>query len=374
MRHFYLSSLFCTALFVPHMASASPLQLDVGGYTSIYGAYTDQAAPAGQSFRTWDMRKDTEIHLDGKTKLDNGVTAGVRLELDVDRSDGASTIEESYFYLESTRGKLLVGEEDGAGFALQVTPLTADPQIDGVRPNINTIAFNQLSSSGGLTNNRIMHAQDMARFTTKATYLTPVYEGFQAGVSYTPGAGEGDRSGLAGLEADDNDTGTLDAVYEAAARYAVDIAGTEVTVGGGYAYGVLEADTATSDDRVQWNIGTALKRDDVRVGVSYLRDNNAVAYDGETQTIVTGASYKQGPFTHGISYLNRVDANGSPLQGAGITGGDSTLQRVVAGTQYAWGPGLVTRASVAYANFEIDQAGDIERDAVQVTVGSTLNF
>ncbi|CAN0473222.1 unnamed protein product, partial [Phaeothamnion confervicola] len=176
----------------PVRADEPALQLGVGGYISGYAVYTDQDAPAGTSYREFDFRKDTEVHLNGEVALDNGITAGAHLELLMDRADNGAgndtTVEESYMYLSSSWGRVNFGEEDGIAYLLQVAAPSADDKVDGIRPDISTINYAALSSAStgvGLGLTSLGYAQDDFGYTNKLTYITPVFNGFQAGVSYT---------------------------------------------------------------------------------------------------------------------------------------------------------------------------------------------
>lgn len=377
--------LLCTAAFAglafvapAQAADDTALQLGVGGYVRGYAAYTDQDEVAGQSLRKIDFRKDTEVNLDGSVTLDNGWTAGATLVLLGDKSDGGSTVEQSYMTLGTSWGQFVFGETNGAAYRLQVTAPSADDAVDGYDPDINTIDFDTLSSTGGLvTGDYLGYAQDMTTFQNKLSYFTPSFNGFQAGVTFTPGVSAGNQSGLAGVARDDT-AGELDYAYELAARYEGSFDAIDVALGAGYGIGKTEEDAAAvtavnSDDREQFNVGANVGFSDFGLGVSYLDDNNGVQQNGDTTTWVAGADYTMGAYKLGLSYLDRTDEANSPANPGGITG-DSDTTRWTGGVVYEWGPGLTFRGAISYVDFQTDQAADTERDAYQVTLGTQLNF
>lgn len=213
----------------PARADEPALQLGLGGYISGYAVYTDQDDAAGASTRNFDFRKDTEVHLNGEVALDNGITAGAHLELLADRADGGQTVEESYLYLSSSWGRINMGEEDGAAYLLQVGAPSADDKVDGIRPDITTIN----PVAGGYVD----YAADDFGYSNKLTYITPVFNGFQAAASFTPSiepsnaatnagftlgnlavAGDGPNGGFAGANGD-NTAGHFENGMEIAARY-----------------------------------------------------------------------------------------------------------------------------------------------------------
>ena len=182
----------------PASAEEPALQLGIGGYISGYAVYTDNDDYADDTRRQFDFRKDTEVHLSGEVALDNGITAGAHLELLMDRADGGNTVQESYMYLSSSWGRINFGEEDGAAYLLQVAAPSADDKIDGIRPDIDTFAYDQLSSASAAApaaagadlfdggSGALDYDQAMTGYANKFTYITPVFNGFQGGLSFTP--------------------------------------------------------------------------------------------------------------------------------------------------------------------------------------------
>jgi len=358
----------------PVRADEPALQLGVGGYISGYAVYTDQDGAAGDSRRSFDFRKDTEVHLNGEVALDNGITAGAHMELLMDRADSDNTVEESYMYLSSSWGRVNFGEEDGIAYLLQVAAPSADDKIDGIRPDVNTIDYALLSSTGGSDITNLEYAQDTTGYTNKFTYITPVFNGFQAGVSYTPTVTHGvalvDLDALDPVESDD-DAGDLQNAWELAARYEGSFDALDVALGAGYTTASLEEDASGLDDLQEWNVGANIGWGAFGLGASYSTSNNGQDNDGDTKIWVAGADYTMGAYKFGVSYLNRQDEVNAL---ANPTGDDTELDRWTAGTVYEWGPGMTFRGAVSYVDMNTDVAGDQEDNATQVTLGTQLNF
>lgn len=365
---------------VPARADEPALQLGLGGYVSGYAVYTDQDTAAGDSRREFDFRKDTEVHLNGEVALDNGITAGAHLELLTDRVD-ATTTEESYLYLSSSWGRVNFGEEDGAAYLLQVAAPSADDKIDGIRPDIDTFDYVALSSAAtgvGVGFGTLDYAQDVTGYTNKFTYITPVFNGFQAGVSLTPSLSEGDQDALDAVTSDD-DAGDFENAWEIAGRYEGTFEAIDVALGAGYTHASTERDAAGSaavgtDDLNVWNIGANIGWGAFGIGAAYLKSNNGIDTDGDTDTWVAGVDYTTGPYKLGLSYLNaEAERNAANALDGGLTD-DVEIERWTAGAIYEWGPGMTFRGAVALLDADTDQAGDQERDATQVTLGTQLNF
>lgn len=280
----------------PARADEPALQLGLGGYISGYAVYTDQDDVGGVSTREFDFRKDTEVHLNGEVALDNGITAGAHLELLTDRADGANTVEESYLYLSSSWGRINLGEEDGAAYLLQVGAPSGDDKVDGIRPDIATIT----AGNGGYLD----YAHDDFGYSNKLTYITPVFNGFQAAASFTPSieptsaatnagftlgglamTGDGPLNGFTPSVADDT-AGHFENGMEIAARYEGSFDAIDLALGAGYSTASTEDDgaagTVGSDDLQTWNVGANIGWGAFGLGAAYVTSNNGIDDDGDT--------------------------------------------------------------------------------------------
>lgn len=348
-------------------AMAEGLSLDLSGHFKGYGVYTDAE---NNDTREFNFRKETEVHFTGETTLDSGLTVGVHVEMNVDTDEVNSevtattgtttdsngdttanavtgitstssnrTIEESYMYLSGGWGRVNFGEEDGAAYLLQVAAPSADANIDGLRQYIST------SVEG-----RLDYDQATSGTSNKLTYMTPVFNGFQAGVSYVPTVDDAANGTVAA--ADETDGGLSDG-YELAARYEGEFEGVGVTVGAGF--GDYDGETAT-DDRDAWNAGLDLDFSGVGFGVSYLEEE--VASDTDREVLVVGADYEMGAYKLGATWLNQD----------GDTGVDE-LDRYTVGASYAYGPGMSFRGAVSVIDNDTDSS-----DETQVTLGTQVKF
>jgi outer membrane protein OmpU len=348
----------------PVRAEEPALQLGLGGYISAYGVYTSQDEAVGTDFRSFDVRKDTEIHLNGEVALDNGITAGAHLELLGDRQD-ATTVEESYLYLSSAFGRVNLGEEDGVAYLLQVAAPSADEVIDGIRPDVGTFQNSGTSNLGGTLD----YAHDDFGYANKITYITPVFSGFQAGVSFTPSATAADQAGSNPSLVSNTVGADLENALEFAGRYEGSFDALDIALGAGYSTAEQEVEAAAEDDLQTWNVGANIGYGAFGLGAAYLSTNNAVggtAADDDTDTYVVGADYTIGAYKLGVSYLNQQNENAT---------NDQEIDRWTAGTVYEWGPGMTFRGSVQYQDAEnVGGTATADRDGTQFALGTQLTF
>jgi predicted porin len=311
-------------------ADDSGVKLGLGGHFKGYVNYSDE-----DNINAVDLLRETEVHFGGETTLDNGLTVGAHIEASADGADGFDT-DESYVYMAGSWGRVNVGEEDGAAYLLQVAAPSADDNIDGLRQFINPAAI------GG----SIDYANDLAKDADKLTYLSPVFSGFQAGVSYSVEQG---NAGVGG-----NRTSSTDSdITEAAVRYEGMVGSVGLIAGGGYTtIGDAETD--------EWNLGADLDIGAFGLGAVYTTQE---IVNDDSDTWVLGADYTTGPFKIGASYLNNDETVGT----------DTETDRYAAGVTYSYGPGMTFRGSVGYKDFD-SAVNTQDGDATTVSVGTQINF
>ena len=346
MKKLMLSTAVAAFAFVvsPAMAQEdSGVKLNLGGHFKGYVNYSNE-----DDVHAVDILRQTEVHFGGETTLDNGLTVGAQIEANADSAD-AFAIDESYIYMAGSWGRVNFGDEDGAAYLLQVAAPSADDNIDGIRAFINPTTFANID-----------YANDAVGDFDKITYLSPVFNGFQAGVSYTPD--DVSSRDIAG-NSPDNDGG-LENIYEVAARYEGVFNTVGVILGAGYTNGGQEIETPANDDFQEWNVGADFDIGAFGLGAVYTENNNASDTEDKNETWVVGADYTTGPFKLGISYLNNEEDLGV----------DTETDRYTAGVVYTYGPGMTFRGSVGYREVDGTTNPGGDDDATTVTLGTQVNF
>ncbi len=387
--------------------AADGVKLGLGGYFMGYVSWVDQdeevdidADGQNEDVRSFDILRETEVHFSGETTLDNGLTVGMHIEAEADGFSGGAgdtfEIEESYAYFSGAWGRVNFGSEDGAAFLLQVAAPSADANIDGLRQQVQPVNFgatmlgaagaaaNAVAIAGGanalnVINFRFDYDNNPARSDNKITYMTPVFNGFQAGVSYTPDVGSGRNDWTPGNAFNDqlDDYGSE---YEAAARYEGQLGEVGLTLGAGYTHVDLEdEDPALGmlgllDDNTRWNAGVNVKWTAFNLGAAYLNNDHGVDMDGDETVWVVGADYTTGPFKIGGSYYN----NSQDLDAMfGANSGELDVDRWMGGVTYTYGPGMTFRGSIGFIDAEVPVAllpVNNDTDATFVMLGTQINF
>ncbi len=373
MKKLLLGSAAIAGLVLASAPAQAQMELTIGGHSKNYVGFLNQDDAPGTDTRDFDMVRETELHFNGEATLDNGLTFGFQVETEVDAGDDANTIEESYVYLSGTWGRVNLGSENGAAYLLQVAAPSADSNIDGIRQYINPVNVAGLSvvpagiASNGPAGSPVGEVDgfdydnDVTGFSEKITYLSPNFNGFQFGASYTPDTDD-TGSGANVLATGFNTDGAgLEEAYEVSGRYEGVVSNFGYAVGAGYT--AIENGTAGTDDTTEWNIGLDVDAGPFGVGVVYTEFDNGANTNSDADTVVVGVDYTTGPFKFGASYFTQDDET----QGAT----ELETDRYTAGVVYTAGAGLSFRGSISQIDHEV---GAADADATSVMGGVQINF
>jgi len=194
------SALCAVAVAGPALAQSAsePVKLGFGGYwNSAYGDLISQSGTGKNNRRTDDIQTDAVIQIKGSTKFDNGLTAGVMVQLRAENTSVSAavsgdqkttvpdTIKKSYGYIGSDFGQIRIGDDDDARRAKALTaPIAGGGDLFGA----NTP--DMMYANTGLTNTTMRKLEGDKRISRLA-YYSPTIAGFSFGISYAPGGGKG---------------------------------------------------------------------------------------------------------------------------------------------------------------------------------------
>ena len=382
MKKLLLSSAAICGLVLASAPAQAQIEVTVGGHTKNYLGWLDQDTAVTADERSFDMLRESELHFNAEGTADNGLVYGFQVEMEVDASDSGNTIEESYLYLAGDWGRVNLGEEDGANYLLQVAAPSADSNIDGIRQVVQPVNYTAGAigaASGGFiaagansnpagTVDSFDYDNDETGKAQKITYLSPIMNGFQVGLSYTPdvldteAAGPAFSNALTGFNLDNG--GGFEDAYEGAVRYEGTFNNVGLALGAGYTHVENDSAAATADDLKEWNVGLDLDIGAFGVGAIYTEENRGLDNNGDSETYVLGADYTTGPFKLGASYFNNDTETGAASE--------VETDRYTGGVIYTAAEGLTFRGSISY--IEHEATGVTDTEATSVLGGVQLNF
>jgi hypothetical protein len=391
------TALVSAVLVAQQAQAADPIELNVGGYQNwaTYLANNDNGAgsatlPAQPGFNRYDNRIvfDGEIQFKGKTVLDNGLEVGVRFELEGEQQ-GGDQMDETYAYIEGSFGTFRVGNDD----PVIVSMATAAPYLNYVfganSPTVFTNGLSQFYSATG----RAAAGAGYATFATFAgmtgddaqlMYFTPVFNGFQFGISYAPDQGEARTGGGYGLGTRTGAGSALAEEYSIAGRYDGEVGDLGVTVAMGFmeAKGRTVSSTVQAADMQAWDAGLVLYYGNWGFGGSYLNVSDMRGFNGTDQWAYDlGIAYwSDGAWSAGIYWLHSeteyaagaLPAGAGPVAAAGGAVTDD-FDAFRLQTQYDLGPGIAVTGNIGYDQFD-DGAANATYDSYFMGSALMLSF
>ena len=386
VRRLRLSLLTTTGLVAlaafPRLShSADPIMLTLGGYYSAAAGFTttgnhNNDGEPNHDVQPYAFKQNVEVYFNGKTTLDNGLTAGVHIELE-GNNEPDRVIDELYAYFRGGWGEVRFGDTYG--------PLVGACVVD---PGYITNNFGLISPNNSFTNvgshaavglGSIGTCEDTGQKGSKAGYVSPVFSGFQFAVSYAPNSNKsaGPTTGTASTH------DLARNIFEGYARYIHDFGVVNVTAGLG---GEWTLSSPTGHDPPQFyqaglqlgigplTVGASGEfwRHYVNAGLADTGANNPISENSNAWMVTAGAAYAMPPWTFGLE-----------LAHAAFEIADSHdvdhYNAVSLQTTYELGPGIVLEGEVAWFSYVEDQQlskGNPRSTAhsMSVGIGTAITF
>ena len=343
------TSALISAGFVASQAQAAdPIKLTLGGF---YGAAAgaeiggNNANGSPSDNRTWGaFKNNVEIYFNGSTTLDNGLTAGVHIELEANNTSGR-TIDEVFMYFKGGFGEFRFGDTGGAlGKSCVVDPGAITNNFGLISPNnsFSNVGRNTPIGLGGMGT-----CEDHGN-QTKAVYFSPVFGGFQGVVSYAPGIGPGPGGRSAGPYTGTNSNKVDRNILEGSINFNKSFGAVSVT--GNVAGEVTLASGGNGPIPWEGQGGLVIGFGRWQVGASGEYDANynpwlgggsstAVANSDDAWFVSAGASYAIDAWTVGLEGI---------YGNLGTSAGHDQYKAASLQGTYKLGPGIRLEGEVAY--------------------------
>ncbi len=383
-RILILSGLFAALVASPAWADQG-VKLGVGGYyKNAFGIVADEddgaSQPQALNRRDYSLKQDVEVWFSGSAKLDNGIEVGALIELE-GQTTGASAsgngqIDGTIMYFKGNFGEVRVGDTDDARvlksvYGPQASMVFSADHMTGEYLSFSNNPLTTLTTYGNNiagTNSTTQYVEPSA---TKLIYLSPSFNGFSFGVSFTPDA-TSDKQNIGGATDPDNNAGHNSEAWSIAANYDGQFSNTGVKASLGYTGS--DNETVGVDDVDAFQAGLNLDFGMFGLGGSYAKLNNGLGNDLDVTVFGISGTYATGPYTIGLGWTHgdyEVTATREP-----------ELDTFMLSGAYAMGPGITLDAAVQFNNYDNDGTGAIgsgltatdDYDSTAIMVGSTISF
>ena len=324
------------------VGSKDAMSVTLGGELRFNMGFADQDVSAGRG-RGYGLNVDeSEVKIGAKNTADNGLTYGVKIELNAGSTDSSAS-DEAFAFIDSDWGRVEMGDQDDASDRMAVhayNVLVGRAGADGDPADYINFGTRGISAQGF----------DSTSDDTKLTYFSPRLGGFQAGASLTPDSGQ--ASGAAGQDSDAD--GDFENVIGLGANWEGSFEEVEILLGVVGEFGDSETATGanTEGEIESLGIGANVTFAGFGFGAFYAD----LAEKGLSQAQRTagrdagsyydlGVSYKTGPWGVSLGYFSSTVSSG-----AGIA--DSDVKIISLDAAYDVAPGWELAGSLHFGEAE----------------------
>ncbi|MEO5335416.1 MAG: porin [Magnetospirillum sp. WYHS-4] len=392
-----------TLVAAPGAQASEKIKLQLGGFFGQVIGWADQdddfenklvvggtAAGANVntgSYKSFDQKSASEIHVKGETKLDNGITVGMRVEFETDSfngdngTNGGRAFDESFMYLSSaTLGRLDLGATKGPAWSMgHRAPNASIIGLNAGDISVSTVYLalpGQHSARGDMATTGANDASDFNRIN----YISPRFMGVGIGLSYVPDSGYANNAAV-----DKTVAGFSGSYYSAALAYDDTLFGVKVGADFNMARRgadnvAIAAGTIMPNSTTWYGGGLNFGYAGFTLGGSFSRqiqDSEKAGNTANVRTIDghkwdTGLTYETGPYKVGLTYTKGETA------GRIDQGGEDTYSEWVLGFNYNLGPGVDFNAALFRGNYDNEVGGGSaagnENDGYGLQAGVLLTF
>jgi len=355
----------------PAMA-ADPIKMGVGGYYTFYGAAgnidpTYAMNGSVTNYKGLEFIQEGEIHFIGQTKLDNGTSVGLTVELEAwnpSSSTANAQIDEAFLFAFGDWGRIEVGSRDAATYRMYYGSPSAFIGWGAIQHNHNYSNLSMQANNKAYTRVTATTNTPTWQDVNRINYFTPRFAGLQIGVGYAPklnaaaaggqaASGPGNPAGICGYNNATNMNACPTAdyawqdVFDVGANYLNKFGDFTVALYGAFAYasfvpgfgpvgGVfpnVAANQATGANLTawkQWVVGAQFGYAGFTIGGAYGYDNNGLGsnyftgVDNDTRFYTGGIMYETGPWQMSFLWVGSYNTNGN---------GSASVSSITPGTQ-----------------------------------------
>jgi outer membrane protein OmpU len=374
------------------VTTRAPFTLSIGGsFSSYFGLNSGGDEALTTNKKTYDFLTETLLVFSASAKTDNGLTYGGQIRLPYSGggvTQAGTSYDRAFLFVQGSFGRVDFGDVNSSRSLVGAVGFNAvGPAIgDGLGPDggmaarLYNLTGGTFSTSTSVQGSPLYGNGGTSTRRTKINYTTPVFSGFQAGISYAPSP---DSAGLS-FDRTDTTTPSLTAAQgragyrdsiELGLKYTAKLSGVEITPSLGY----LTASKQKTSNNLGFNdlsslyVGLKGEYMGASLGVGYTNAFDSGLVKGQSnkdslQGLTVAAAYVTGPWAVS-AYYSWSEAEGSQL----VAGNDKMSLFEIAGG-YTLAPGMQLWTAVHNYEFTDGDASNLKRNGTIFLLGTTVAF
>lgn len=357
-------------------ASAETPKVTLGGFSDFQAGFTNDDKDANTRQQLFRNDNEISVKVDGKT--DGGLGYGAEIDLEADTTvdaDGQGTnASRTFTYLSGNWGRVEMGDVNSAAGTMRVDASTLAAATGGINGAwtyfVNSPAGSPRSGAQFITTSKLVaehgvttaDGNESTYNSTKISYYTPKFSGFQGGVSYTPALARGQQLPAARI---DNNAGDFSNIWDVALGYEGTFSGVKLAASGTYEF--ADAETSAANDVNAWNLGALVGFQGFSLAGSYgdWEDSNLADNLDTNDYWTLGAGYTAGPIGLSATYLES--------QRSVTATTENEFDNFVLGAEYKLAAGLTPYAEVSFYDFN-STGTTYDNDGTTFILGTQVAF
>ena len=294
--------------------AAEKVKLGLGGYYVWAAGVSDSESDMHKTQGSINTHSDSEVYVRGNTTLDNGIRVDAIIQFETDQATTnqdakAAIIDESYLKVGNLKqwGEFRLGTTKSAHFIFRAMGPHVSSIVNSTNGDISSLyvpSTTPLAGAGTFFN----HEGGADRHLVM--YVTPNLNGFQAGISHTPGYNNTNTppqtKGADAAEASDISIG---------ANYKGKFGDASVAVSGGY----TKVDGKKGDGAEYTTLQGGLKVSFAGFSIgghwAAREDDTPMSNADDREGYMAGIGYKTGPWNVALTWLNTTDDTDETARG-----------------------------------------------------------
>ena len=340
--------------------AAEKVKLGLGGYYVWAAGVSDSETDAHKTQGALNMHTDSEVYVRGNTTLDNGIRIDAIMQFETDAVNGGATIDESYLKVGNLKqwGEFRLGTTKSAHFLFRAMGPHVSSIVNATNGDPSSLyvpSTTPLKGPGTFFN----HEGGADRMLVG--YITPNLNGFQGGISYTPGQDNTNAppqtKGADATEASNISLG---------ANFKGKFGDASVAVSGGYTKVDGKKGPGAEYSTLQGGLKVSFAGFSIGGHWAEREDDTAMSNKDDREGFMAGIGYKSGPWNVAATWLNTTDDDSAAA-------GEIEHNQYLLGMTYSLGGGVTVGGSVFTVDLQ-DEAGGMNNEGSGALGGIKVAF
>jgi len=345
------------------LAKAKAPKVSVGGYTTAGWTYADNGDLGASNTGGLNAIWDSEIAFKVSGKMDNGVKLKAQVDIEGGIPNETDNVDDAWLSMSGSFGELVLGETDGASSKLAIGQMgdwaTGVYSMAFERANIVPAPSGFSAAGPGFSLRGTLGDGD----DPKTTYITPVMNGWQGGISFMKDVAKGANS----IQAQTTTNASGENWLSLGLKYSGKMGKSKIGLGFGYGTVTIPS---LGDEKTMVMAGGNIENGPWKVALGMHAQDDPLSVTGAS---TDGQSWSAGiKYTSGAHKYSLTTFHGKIAADPTVAGDDESTSYMIA-HNYAVSPGVKWMNALVVSDYDGEGTGATE-DHKGMGIHSSVKF